>query len=85
MTAADAFCPWARNLDTAERLSRLRAIRAIVCLTCGRPGEVPARFLDRAERDAAALVPALNVSHALALAGCRHVLASDAALHRRRP
>jgi hypothetical protein len=36
MTQPDAFGPWAPGLDPAERLARLRSLRALVGVFCGR-------------------------------------------------
>ena len=83
MTPADQFGPWAPNLDRAERLARLRSMRAIVRLSCGSRGEALADHLCRAERDPAALELAADALRRLASTDRRHVLTSFAALHRR--
>ena len=80
--AADQFGPWALDLDPAERLARLRSMRAIVRLSCGARGEAFADLLRQAERDPAALEPAADALKRLAGLDRRHVLTSFAALHR---
>ena len=83
ISAADQFGPCALDLDPAERLARLRSMRAIVCLSCGQRGETFADLLRQAERDPAALEPAAGALRRLASIDRRHVLTSFAALHRR--
>lgn len=80
--AADRFGPWSDRIDGGERVARLRALRAIVRLTTGPRGERLGELLRHAERDAAALVPALAALNRLAALDRRAVLASFAALHR---
>lgn len=80
--AADRFGPWSDRIDAAERVARLRSLRAIVRLTTGPRGERLAVLLSRAEQDAAALAPALAALNALAALDRRMVLGSFAALHR---
>ena len=82
MTPADQFGSWAPNLDTVERVARLRSMRAIVRLSCGPRGEAFADLLRRAERDPAALEPAAKALNRLAGLDRRHVLTCFAALHR---
>ncbi|WP_152276436.1 hypothetical protein [Methylorubrum populi] len=79
---ADRFGPWSDRIDAAERVARLRSLRAIVRLTTGPRGERLGDLLYRAEKDAAALVPALAALNRLATLDRRSVLASFAALHR---
>lgn len=78
---ADRFGPWSDRIDGAERLARLRSLRAIVRLTTGPRGERLADLLHRAERDAAALVPALAALNRLVALDRRAVLASFAVRH----
>lgn len=80
--AADRFGPWSDRIDGAERVARLRSLRAIVRLSTGPRGERLAVLLHRAERDASALAPALDALNALAALDRRSVLGSFAALHR---
>lgn len=80
--AADRFGPWSDRIDAAERLARLRSLRAIVRFSTGPRGDRLAGLLHRAEQDAAALEPALAALNALASLDRRSVLASFAALHR---
>ncbi|CAA2161169.1 hypothetical protein MBRA_06329 [Methylobacterium brachiatum] len=77
--AADRFGPFADSLDPAERLARLRSMRAIVHLTTGPRGDDLARELRLAEQDLAHLPAAVA---ALAALDRRHVLASFARLLR---
>lgn len=80
--ASDRFGPWRLNLDHAERLARLRSMRAIARLTLGPRGETFAETLRQAEADPEQLEPALRQLNALAALDRRTVLASFAALHR---
>lgn len=79
---ADRFGPWADDIDRAERLARLRSLRAIVRLTTGPRGDRLAGELHRAEHDASRLPAALAALDALAVLDRRQVLGSYAALHR---
>ncbi|WP_342150370.1 hypothetical protein [Methylorubrum sp. SB2] len=78
----DRFGPWADDIDRAERLARLRSMRAIVRLATGPRGEALANELHRAERDASRLPFALAALDHLAPLDRRQILASYAALHR---
>lgn len=78
----DAFGPWRPDIDPAERLARLRSMRAITRLTLGPRGETFAEALRQAETDPGQLEPALHQLDALAALDRRTVLASFAALHR---
>lgn len=78
----DQWGPFRPDIDAAERLARLRSLRAIVRLSTGPRGDRLAGLLHRAERDTAALEPALAALNALATLDRRSVLASFAALHR---
>ena len=85
IASRDRFGPFADGLDPAERLARLRSMRAITNLCCGPRGEALARALNLAERDPAhlpAAVAALDALAALAALDRRHVLASFARLYR---
>lgn len=79
---ADRFGPWRDGIEPAERLARLRSLRAIARLTLGRRGDAFADALHRAETDPAALEPALQRLADLAPIDRRHILASFASLHR---
>ena len=79
---ADRFGPWRDGIDPAERLARLRSMRAITRLTLGPRGAAFTKALHRAETDPAQLEPALIRLNALAATDRRHVLASFASLHR---
>ncbi|TXN12193.1 hypothetical protein FV219_05335 [Methylobacterium sp. WL122] len=76
------FGPWRDGIDPAERLARLRSMRAIARLTLGPRGNAFIKALHRAETDPAQLEPALARLDALAATDRRHVLASFASLHR---
>lgn len=82
IAAADRWGPFADGLDTAERVARLRSMRAIVHLTTGPRGDALARELRLAERDPARLPAAVAALDALAALDRRHVLASFARLLR---
>ncbi|KQT56094.1 hypothetical protein ASG52_24560 [Methylobacterium sp. Leaf456] len=82
IAALDQWGPFRPDLDPAERLARLRSLRAITRLCCGPRGERLADELHRAERDADRLPAALDALNALAALDRRQVLTSFAALHR---
>lgn len=82
---ADRFGPWSDRIDAAERLARLRSLRAITRLCCGPRGDRLADELHRAERDASRLPFALAALDCLAALDKRQVLTSFAALHRHQP
>jgi hypothetical protein len=78
------FGPWASNIDPAERLARLRAMRALA-MTVARPhaGEL-IRALRRAEDEPAALPEALALLDRLPALARRRVLTSYATLAKSR-
>lgn len=78
----DRWGPFADGIDPAERLARLRSLRAIVRLTTGPRGDTLAHALRLSERDPGHLPAALTALAALAPIDRRHVLASFARLHR---
>lgn len=80
--ALDQWGPFRPDIDPAERLARLRSLRAITRLCCGPRGERLANELNRAERDASRLPFALAALDHLAPLDRRQVLASYAQLHR---
>lgn len=82
IASADRFGPWSDRIDAAERLARLRSMRAIVRLTTGPRGDRLASELHQAERDAARLPAALAALDALAPIDRRQVLTTFAQLHR---
>ena len=82
IASRNRFGPFADGLDPAERLARLRSMRAIVHLTTGPRGDALARKLHLAERDPAHLPDAVAALDALAALDRRHVLASFARLCR---
>lgn len=71
-----AYGSWATGLNPAERLARLRSLRAITRAYLGPRGQQLADCLHRAESDDAALIPALDALDR------RRVLASFASLSR---
>jgi hypothetical protein len=82
ISAADQWGPFADGLDPAERLARLRSMRAITHLCCGPRGDDLARELRLAERDSSRLPAAVAALDRLAALDRRHVLASFARLYR---
>ncbi|MCJ2098443.1 hypothetical protein [Methylobacterium sp. E-046] len=80
--AADRWGPFRSDLDSAERVACLRCLRAIVHLSTGPRGQVLTSLLLRAERDDAALEPALSALADLDALDRRRVWASYAALNR---
>lgn len=76
----DQFGPWAVDLDHAEQLARLRAMRALARVHCGPRGADLCRLLARAETDPAALDLALVALDRLPSNDRRHLLASYSAL-----
>ncbi len=79
---ADRWGPFADSLDPAERLARLRSLRAIAHLCLGPRGDAFAGALHRSERDPDHMPAALRALDALAPLDRRQVLASFARLHR---
>lgn len=80
--AADTWGPFRPNLDPAERKARLRCLRAVAHLTTGPRVQDLVDLLAQAEREPAAIEPALRALNRLAALDRRHVLASYAALNR---
>ena len=76
----DRFGPWSDRIDDAERLARLRSLRALARVFCGPRGADLCRLLARAETDPTALEPALAALDRLAASDRRNVLASYARL-----
>lgn len=79
---ADAWGPFAPNLDAAELRARLRALRQTTRLLIGPRGADLCRLLAQAETDPEALEPACRAVDALAANDRRQILASYAALNR---
>lgn len=79
---ADAWGPFAADIDPAERRARCRCLRAIVHLSTGRRGDELAEHLRRSEQDLDALPLAAAALNRLAGLDRRHVLASYAVLNR---
>lgn len=83
MTAPDAFGPWVQGLDPAERLARLRSLRALVQLLAG-PDHPLCEALARAEVDPSeeAAMAAWEALTAMPSLRRRRILASLATLTR---
>ena len=82
IASANRFGPWSDRIDEPERRARLRCLRAIAHLSLGSRGKTLVLELWRAERNDAALEPALAALNELAPLDRRGVLASYAALSR---
>jgi hypothetical protein len=82
IASIDRWGPFAVGIDYAERLARLRSLRAIAQLRTGTRGARLAEELRRAEQDIARLPAVLIEITALAALDRRRVLASFARLHR---
>ena len=78
----DQFGPWRDGIDPAERLARLRSMRAIAHLCLGPRGDALTDALRLSERNPDHLPAALTALDALAPLDRRTVLASFANLHR---
>ena len=78
----DQFGPWRPDITDAERLARLRSMRAIARLCLGPRGDALTDALRLSERSPDHLPAALVALDALAPIDRRTVLASFAALHR---
>lgn len=78
--AADAWGPWAPNLDPAERRARLRSLRALARVYAGPRALTVCQLLAQAETDADALEPASRAINNLAPLDRRAILASFARL-----
>jgi hypothetical protein len=75
------FGPFVPDLDSTERIARLRALRAIA-LTFARPHRELLEALARVEHDDTALAPALELLEALTALPKRRLLATFADLGR---
>lgn len=80
--AADRWGPFRSDLDPAERIARLRCLRAVVHLSTGPRGEVLSNLLLCAERDDELLDLALSALASLDPLDKRRVWASYATLNR---
>ncbi len=69
------FGPWTPNLNHAERVARLRAMRALALLLC-RPHSNFIKTLQQAETDPGALPAALDLLDHLPALRRRHLLAA---------
>ena len=76
------FGPLALDLDPAERLARLRTLRALVRVMTGPRGDTVANALRASEQDNSLLVFACAALDALAPLDRRRILSSYAALAR---
>jgi hypothetical protein len=74
-----SFGPWARDIDPAERLARLRSMRALALVHCRHEIDF-LKSLQRAETDATALPVALEQLDRLPALRRRHLLATYAQL-----
>jgi hypothetical protein len=74
-----SFGPWAANIDPAERLARLRGMRALALVHC-RYEVGFLKSLQRAETDETALAAALEQLERLPALRRRHLLATYAQL-----
>jgi hypothetical protein len=86
MSAPDSFGPWVADLDPAERLARMRSLRALVQVFCG-PKHPLVEALARAEVDPGdhAALEAWEVLERMPARSRRHVLASLAELMKQTP
>lgn len=78
----DAWGPFARDLDDAERRARLRSLRQTARLLAGPRAIDLCRLLARAETDTASLEPACRALNAMAANDRRQIWAAYAALAR---
>jgi len=78
--ALDQWGPFATDLDPAERLARLRSLRALARVLVGPGGQTLADLLHRAETDDAALSEAMAALEALPALPLRKLLSSYAGL-----
>lgn len=78
----DQWGPFVPDLDPAERLARLRCLRAIVHLVCGPRGAAAERALTENERDPVRAIEALAVFYGMSPLDKRRVLSTYAALSR---
>lgn len=76
MKPADAFGPWAPNLQPCERVARCRSLRAVARVLAGRRAEALCDALACAEADATHLDRALVALDRLAPLDRRGILAS---------
>jgi len=74
-----SFGPWARDIDPAERLARLRSMRALALLHCRQETDF-INTLRRAETDDKALPAALEYLNRLPALRRRHLLSTYAQL-----
>ncbi|WP_336488827.1 hypothetical protein [Methylobacterium nigriterrae] len=82
IAASDGWGPFRPDIDSAERLARLRSLRALVRAYCGARGQTLCAALAEAETDPDALTLALAALNRLTPHDRRHVLAAFAALSR---
>ena len=78
----DAWGPFARDLDDAERRARFRSLRQTARLLAGPRAADLCRLLALAETDPAALEPACRALNAMAANDRRQIWAAYAALAR---
>lgn len=78
----EAWGPFARDLDDAERRARLRSLRQTARLLAGPRAADLCQLLARAETDPASLEPAIHTLNAMAATDKRQIWAAYAALSR---
>lgn len=78
--AADQWGPFASNIESGERIARLRCLTAIAHLSCGPRSVELVALLKTAEADVAGLPDALAELNRLAPLDRRRIWASYAAL-----
>ncbi|GJD52699.1 hypothetical protein OPKNFCMD_5465 [Methylobacterium crusticola] len=83
MTPADEFGPWRPGLDSAERLARLRSLRAIARLLTGPRGARLVEALEQAEHDPDALPIAADELNRMPSLDRRQILGAFAGLYPR--
>ena len=80
--AADAWGPFAPDLDEAERRARLRCLRGLSRVLAGPRAADLCRYLAAAEHDTAALPLALAALDRLPSVDRRQIVATYGAVHR---
>ena len=80
--AGDQWGPFSPDITDAERLARLRSLRALALAHCGPHGDVLRVALRAAETEPEALAIALEAINGLPAVPRRHLLASYAVLDR---
>lgn len=81
--AADAWGPFAEDIDEAERRARLRCLRGLARVLSGPRAADLCRYLAAAEHDAGALPLALAALDRLPSVDRRQILGTFGAVHHR--